>query len=212
MGSIPTIHEKIRRLIPIFFGIMRRIAHEHLISWSFTMRCHHMLLVFCTMSICPTLTFTAVAEPATRPADQANIPVKEVVLFSSGVGYFEHSGKVVGEGQTTLHFKTDQINDILKSLVLEDLDGGKVGTVSYPNPAPLARTLKSFQVDIINNPPLADVLNQLRGAKVSVSLAAADDQLVLTVLDSGHGMSEEFLPVAFDRFTRAASSVIACPA
>jgi two-component system OmpR family sensor kinase len=45
-----------------------------------------------------------------------------------------------------------------------------------------------------------------RGANVSVSLAAADDQLVLTVLDSGHGMSEEFLPVAFDRFTRAALS------
>ena len=45
-----------------------------------------------------------------------------------------------------------------------------------------------------------------RGAAVSVSLEVADDQLVLTVLDSGHGMSEEFLQVAFDRFSRAASS------
>src|SRR5579859_3921668 len=83
----------------------------------------------------------SVSGQSTRPADPGNVPVKQVVLFSSGVGYFEHAGKVTGDGQTTLHFKTDQINDILKSLLLEDLDGGKVGTVSYPNPAPLARTL-----------------------------------------------------------------------
>ena len=106
---------------------------------------------------------------STRPTDQSNVPVKQVVLFSSGVGYFEHAGKVTGDGQTTLHFKTDQINDILKSLVLEDLDGGKVGTVSYPNPAPINRTLKSFQLDITDNPPLADLLNRLRGSRVSLS-------------------------------------------
>jgi len=45
-----------------------------------------------------------------------------------------------------------------------------------------------------------------RGGSVSVSLVADDDQLVLTVLDSGHGMSPEFLQVAFDRFSRASSS------
>ena len=107
--------------------------------------------------------------PATRPAGEADVPVKEVVLFSSGVGYFEHSGSVRGDGSTVLHFKTDQINDILKSLVLEDLDGGKVGTVSYPSQSPLDRTLKSFQVDITSNPPLPQLLNQLRGARISVS-------------------------------------------
>jgi hypothetical protein len=106
---------------------------------------------------------------STRAAGQSNVPVKQVVLFSSGVGYFEHAGNVVGNGETTLHFKTDQINDILKSLVLEDLDGGKVGTVSYPNPAPIDRTLKSFQLDITDNPPLAELLNRLRGTKVSLS-------------------------------------------
>src|SRR5579863_3677573 len=111
-----------------------------------------LLILFGFLSASP-LSVTAIGEPATRPADQTDIPVKQVVLFSSGVGYFEHAGSVHGDGGTTLHFKTDQINDILKSLLLEDLDGGKVGTVSYPNPAPLTRTLKSFQVDITNNPP-----------------------------------------------------------
>src|SRR4051794_8993573 len=103
-------------------------------------------------------------QPATtRPAD---VPVRHVVLFSSGVGYFEHFGTVNGDGATQLNFKTQQINDILKSLVLQDVDGGKVGVVTYPSQDPIAKTLKSFQVDITANPPLADLLNQLRGARI----------------------------------------------
>jgi hypothetical protein len=113
---------------------------------------------------------SAVAAPATQPAQAAtNVPVKEVVLFSSGVGYFEHFGIVNGDGATTLRFKADQINDILKSLVLQDMDGGKVSTVTYPSHDPIDKILKSFQVDITKNPPLADLLNQLRGAKVTLA-------------------------------------------
>jgi len=98
----------------------------------------------------------ASTQPASR---QANVPVREVVLFSSGVGYFEHFGSVPGNGSTELRFKTDQINDVLKSLLLQDLDGGKVAAVSYDSQAPLAHRLKSFQVDITANPSMADLLN-----------------------------------------------------
>jgi hypothetical protein len=101
----------------------------------------------------------------------ATVPVTRVVLFSSGVGYFEHHGTVHGDGSTELRFKTDQINDVLKSLVLQDRDGGRVTTVTYPSQAPLSKTLRSFQVDITNNPSLADLLNQLRGARVTVQVA-----------------------------------------
>jgi hypothetical protein len=115
--------------------------------------------------------------PATKPSD---VPVKAVVLFSSGVGYFEHFGSVKGDGSTELRFKTNQINDILKSLVLQDLDGGRVSTITYPSQDPIAKTLRSFQVDITNNPPLADLLNQLRGAKVTVQAQA--EKLTGTIL------------------------------
>src|SRR5687768_12826065 len=104
--------------------------------------------------------------PTTRPA--ADVPVKQVVLFSSGVGYFEHFGTIKGGGSTELRFKTAQINDILKSLVLQDLDGGAVNTITYPSQDPIAKTLRSFQVDITANPSMSDLLNQLRGAKVTV--------------------------------------------
>jgi hypothetical protein len=131
------------------------------------------LLAFLTA----TVTFAQAAPPATAPGD---VPVKSVVLFRSGVGYFEHFGTVNGDAQTQLHFKTDQINDILKSLVLEDLDGGTIAAVTYPSQDPIDKTLRSFQVDITNNPPLAELLNQLRGAQVTVTFGS--EKLQGTVL------------------------------
>lgn len=110
---------------------------------------------------------TGRAAPATT-----EVPVTKVVLFSSGVGYFEHSGSVSGNSATELRFKTSQINDILKSLVLQDQDGGRVGAITYPSQDPLAKTLKSFQVDITQNPSLAQLLNQLRGARVTIQSQA----------------------------------------
>lgn len=110
------------------------------------------------------------APPATQPA--AAVPVKAVVLFSSGVGYFEHFGTVTGNATAELRFKTNQINDILKSLILQDLDKGTISTITYPSQDPIAKTLRSFQVDITGNPTLAELLNQLRGAKISVAVGA----------------------------------------
>jgi hypothetical protein len=111
----------------------------------------------------------AAAEKAKR-ADQTNVPVKVVVLFSSGVGYFEHAGAVTGNASSELRFKTQQINDILKSLVLQDMGGGRVTTVVYPSQDPIEKTLRSFQVDITGDPSLAELLSQLRGAKVQLTL------------------------------------------
>ena len=118
-------------------------------------------------------------QPAAQPAakGQAEVPVRQVVLFSSGVGYFEHFGTVVGNGSTELRFKTAQLNDVLKSLVVQDLDKGMVAAVTYPSQEPVAKTLKSFQVDITNNPPLADLLNQLRGARVALAFGGKGDDL-----------------------------------
>ncbi|MBA3710206.1 MAG: hypothetical protein H0W83_15455 [Planctomycetes bacterium] len=120
------------------------------------------------------------ANPAAAAANKADVQVRKVVLFSSGVGYFEHEGTVAGNAATELRFKTGQINDILKSLLLEDRDGGTVGTVDYASLDPLEKTLKSFQVDITGNPTLAQLLNQLRGAKVTVTIQT--EKVVGTIL------------------------------
>jgi hypothetical protein len=108
--------------------------------------------------------------PANPAAAKVDIPVTVVKLFSSGVGYFQHSGTIDGDATAELNFDSKQINDVLKSLVLEDEGGGRVSVVSYASEDPLQKKLKSFQVDITGNPSLDELLNQLRGAKVTVDL------------------------------------------
>ncbi|MEM6312658.1 MAG: hypothetical protein AAF743_01125, partial [Planctomycetota bacterium] len=106
-----------------------------------------------------------VAAAEARAADTA-VPVRAVTLFSSGVGMFRHAGSVDGAAETTLRFRSEQINDILKSLVLQDLDGGVIRTVTYPSRDPLSKTLASFQVDLSGGPDMSELLEQLRGAEV----------------------------------------------
>ncbi len=139
-----------------------------------TMTTTAVLLSLC--SLVPAVTQAQTMNPAPTPpassASSTEVPVRQVVLFSSGVGYFQHEATVRGDAATELRFKTSQINDILKSLVLQDLDGGKVGAVTYPSQDPLSKTLKSFQINIGSNPGLGDLLNQLRGARVTVAIGA----------------------------------------
>src|SRR3954453_16499025 len=102
-----------------------------------------------------------------------DLPITRLVLFSSGVGYYQRAGRVEGSARIDLHFPAARINDLLKSLVLQDLDGGQVGAVSYDNRDPLQKTLKSFALDLTGNPSLADLLHQARGERVEL-LPVAD--------------------------------------
>jgi len=98
----------------------------------------------------------------------ANLPLKRVVLFSSGVGFFEHSGQVQGNATVEMNFKVDGINDLLKSMVVQDLDGGQVATVGYGSKDPVDKTLKSFAIDLTANPTLGKLLGQIRGERVEI--------------------------------------------
>ena len=108
-------------------------------------------------------------QEAENGADAANkVPVKRVVLFNSGVGYFEHRGKVDGDATVDLKFNVDDVNDLLKSMVLEDLGGGQISTVTYGSRDPITKTLSTFAVDLTHNPTLGQLLAQVRGERVEV--------------------------------------------
>lgn len=99
----------------------------------------------------------------------ADLQVTNVTLFSSGVGFFQREARVTDAATARLQFRTEQVNDILKSLVVQDLDGGSVGVVSYASQDPLEKTLASFGVDLTDNPSLGDLLGQLRGEAVEIT-------------------------------------------
>jgi len=97
------------------------------------------------------------------------LPLKRVVLFTSGVGFFQREGEVNGDSSVSLSFRTEQINDLLKSLVLQDFGGGKIAPVVFGSRDPIERTLKSFAIDLTDNPPLAELLNRMRGAEAEIA-------------------------------------------
>src|SRR4051794_35721846 len=72
------------------------------------------------------------------------LPIKKVVLFSSGVGYFQREGEIDGDAKLDLTFPASDVNDLLKSMTLQDLGNGRIRAVSYDSHDPVERTLKSF--------------------------------------------------------------------
>ncbi len=108
------------------------------------------------------------ATPGGQQKTSAELPLREVVLFSSGVGYFGHQGKVEGDARVEMQFRAEEINDLLKSMVVQDLDGGRVSTVSYASKDPITKTLKTFAIDLTTKPTLAQLLGQVRGQRVEL--------------------------------------------
>ena len=117
---------------------------------------------------------TSTGAPTGAGAAKTDLPLKQVVLFTSGVAYFERAAKISGTVTTELSFKTDQINDFIKSLVLIDEGDGHITAVTYESRDPVDRTLKSFSVDLTDNPNLGTLLNRLRGVNVHVKATSRD--------------------------------------
>jgi len=106
------------------------------------------------------------AEPAA-----AELPLEKVVLFTSGVGYFQHGGKVTGDTTVEMSFKSENVNDLLKSMVVEDLGGGTVPAVSYASRDPITKTLGTFAIDLTDDPSIGRILARLRGERIEVEAA-----------------------------------------
>lgn len=96
------------------------------------------------------------------------LPISQITLYRSGVGHFVRHGFIEGDADLQLRFNVEQINDVLKSMYLLDLGGGRIETVGYTSNAPLERRLGSFLIDISDSPSLHQLLDRLRGVPVKL--------------------------------------------
>src|SRR4051812_8812146 len=104
-----------------------------------------------------------------KPA--VSLPISRVVLFNSGVGYFSRSGEVEGDARVDLTFPESDINDLLKSMVLEDFGKGRISAVSYDSREPIARTLSSFAINLNGNPTFSSIVSQMRGERIEIAVS-----------------------------------------
>ena len=103
----------------------------------------------------------------------SDLPVRKVVLYKNGVGYFEHAGTVNGNQRATIDFTSSQLNDVLQSLTALDSRGGKVSAVSYNSTTPIEQQLNSLSLGLKDFPATLDVYHALRGQRVEVTGAGA---------------------------------------
>ncbi|MGI8741064.1 MAG: hypothetical protein ACR2NN_00560 [Bryobacteraceae bacterium] len=148
--------------------------------------------------------FFVVLAPLMAAGMAAEIPVREVILYKSGVGYFERAGDLRPGESARLDFKATDMNDVLKSLTVGEKGGSKIAGLRYDSSEPLAQKLAEFPFHVDGPQPLSAFLEQLRGARiemkygsetvvgtvVSARLAPASEKTaereqVILMLDSG---------------------------
>jgi hypothetical protein len=111
--------------------------------------------------------FVAAAALAGTPAAAAALALKRVVLSSGGVGYFEYEASVEGDTTVTLDVPLDQVDDVLKSLVVYD-SGGTVGEITLPGREPLTQSFADLPFDPAALNSAADLLNALQGSEIRI--------------------------------------------
>ena len=117
---------------------------------------------------------------AQAPAPQAQsaastpvpLPVRRVVLYKTGVGYFEHLGKVRNRQDVTIRFTSAQLDDVLKSLTTMDLGKGQITGISYNSVAPIEQRLGALRLPLGAQATGLQLLGALRGAHVEVTSAS----------------------------------------
>jgi len=104
--------------------------------------------------------------PAQETNDNSKLPVKRVVLYKNGVGYFEHLGQVRDNQDVAIPFTSGQLNDVLKTLTVLDLNGGRIAGVAYGTSAPVDRQLGDLRLPSSDKTTLAEFLGALRGTRL----------------------------------------------
>jgi len=101
------------------------------------------------------------------PAGAAELVVKRVMLSAGGVAYVEREAEVEGDAELFLEVPLDQVDDVLKSIVVYDSAGG-VGSAHLPGREPVAQIFTDlpFGAEALASPEA--LLNALQGSEVRI--------------------------------------------
>ena len=126
------------------------------------------------------------------PAVAADLPIREVILYKHGVGYFERAGELQAGETARLDFKASDMNDVLKSLTIVDRSGGVIGGVRYDAAEPLEKRLQDFPFAVDRQASLAAFLDQMKGARLELRLGS--DTITGTIVSARTSKPDEKTP------------------
>jgi len=132
----------------------------------------------------------------------AELPVRTVILYKHGVGYFERAGELRAGESARLDFKASDMNDVLKSLTVEDKSGAKVTGLRYDASEPLEQRLSDYPFQIVPRASLSQFLDQLKGARIELRTAQGETIAGAIVsarsVAGGQGPEKEMLTLLTD--------------
>jgi hypothetical protein len=98
-----------------------------------------------------------------------NLPIRRMILYKHGVGYFERRGAVAGT-ELRLSFPRTAMDDVLKSLIALDLGAGQVRGVDFETPEDRAAQIARGSIHLSDQRSLLDLLRDLRGRRVRLQI------------------------------------------
>lgn len=98
----------------------------------------------------------------------AELPVRQVILYKHGVGYFERAGEIPAGQTARLEFKASEMDDVLKSLTVTDAAGRPIAGLRYDSSEPLERQLEHFPFQLSKSQTLSALLDSLKGARIEI--------------------------------------------
>ncbi|MGC8883923.1 MAG: hypothetical protein ACP5UT_13900 [Bryobacteraceae bacterium] len=101
-------------------------------------------------------------------AQAATLPVRRVVVYKNGVAFYERSGAVKAGEPVALDLRSNEVDDVLKSLLIEAPGG--VARIRYEFLDPLRMQSQVLQrMRGAAGLPLARLLDQWRGARIEMT-------------------------------------------
>ncbi|MHA1148370.1 MAG: hypothetical protein ACTSR8_09000 [Promethearchaeota archaeon] len=100
----------------------------------------------------------------------SKLEVKEVIIFKQGITFFILEANVKGQAELELEFKTEQMNDVLKSLMaLDNSEKGYISSISYDASIETRKLLESVMLDLPDKDSFSSLIKkQIKGAPVKI--------------------------------------------
>ncbi len=138
-------------------------------------------------------------------------PLDRVVLFKSGVAYYEHAAELDGAEALQFRFREEQLNDVVKSLVVGDPESA-LTSARFRSREPLDRLLDSYRVDLSGAPSIPELLERMRGEEVRILQAGrAMEGRILGVETRERGAGDQVVEIFIVNLAREGGALTQIP-
>lgn len=106
--------------------------------------------------------------------------IKKIIIFKQGISFHLLEETLKGSGKLELEFKTEQMNDVIKSLTaLDQSEKGYISSISYDAAIETYKLLESVMLDIPDMDSFTSLVKQIKGAPISLTTS---EQLKGTII------------------------------